>query len=146
VADQRPPAPTIRDSEDFVAIHTSSSLIEAEMLAQLLENEGIATAGFSRITGAQLGGGEAMNAHVIRVPESEESRAREIIEAYLEDAESRSVDDDEDHRPATASRYPTWIKLLALLLLAPGAAALLFLLAGLAWNAVHGLLGLPGGR
>ena len=114
-----PPArrPTIRDTEDFVSVYTVHDLMAAEMLTQMLESEGIATPGFSRITGSNVGAGLAIVGHSIKVPESKAELARELIEAFLSGSPNDAPAEPEEYEalgPAPRSAFKTTVAVVIL--------------------------------
>jgi hypothetical protein len=105
-----PEPPTIAADEEFVSVYTADDEIEAEMLTQLLQDEGIPTPGFSRAIGAQIGAGSMAVRHVIRVPASQKKQARELIDTFLAADPGALAPDDE---PVAANLRRTAVKVVA---------------------------------
>jgi hypothetical protein len=74
----------IAEGDNLVTVYSTSDAAEADMLSQFLLAEGIPTPIYPRMTGAQIGLGAMAVSHPIRVPQSKEAEARELVELFLE--------------------------------------------------------------
>lgn len=95
----KPPRPTIDPDDRFVPLCELFERMDAEVIAQMLEAEGIATLGPGNLTAAGLGVGSALFSHVLQVPSKRLAEAKEVLTAF----ESGSFADDEGLREAEPS-------------------------------------------
>lgn len=126
VADPPKASPPIPQGEEFVSVYTANDVLEADMLSSMLEAEGIATPGFSRTTGADVGLGWMAGEHVIRVPRSQKERARELIAAFHEGSDDALPPEAGAPEPILERSRPAShraVGILFLLLLFPGVIA-----------------------
>ncbi len=112
------PRPVIRPGDEFVTLYATGDIVEAEMITNLLESEGIATPGFNRLTPAAMGLGiSAVIDHVIRVPASRREEARELLDAWHASVAETITSDADDDEPLDTSRRSGRTRALATVLL-----------------------------
>lgn len=135
-----PPAarPSLDQDEPFVSVYTANDVIEAEMLTQMLEAQGIPTPGFNRATGAQVGAGWMAVGHVLRVPESRRDEARGLVDAFREGADDALPPEAGEDEPITAAPRSRFLRAGVLVLLAPTILAVLLALASLVLRLLPG--------
>jgi hypothetical protein len=135
VADPPREKPAIAADDHFVTAWTSSDLLEAEVLTQMLEAEGIATPGVNQLTAASLGVGRSAISHVIRVPSSQLERAKEVIELFLQGTPELGLPDLPDDTPKPRSPV---LRAVVFVILAPIVIGLLFTIFSLLANTFRG--------
>lgn len=122
-------AETRRDEVDepFVEVFRTFDATEVQMVAELLGDDGLEARLLGTLSGAAVGVGEQVLEKRIEVPASQETRAKELVEAWFAAVPAEGPS-EEDAAPGPPAPSRGWVRVVAGLLVWPAVAAVLLLI------------------